>query len=67
MRTLYCLVEGDDTVFKVTASLDKDIGDLKVLIHQRINVQKYAVVDTDLNLWAVSTFHKGQHQCCGPQ
>jgi hypothetical protein len=42
-RTLYCLVEGEYTVFKVTASLDKDIGDFKVLIHQRINLQKYAV------------------------
>ena len=55
--TLYCLVEGGDGLpFKVKATVNDDVGDLKNGIqHERRNGALRDVDATDLTLWKVGT------------
>jgi len=50
-----CLVHHDSRVFKVKASDDDDIADLKDLVYQKGISAKDTVLAKDLNLWKVST------------
>ncbi|KAH9978410.1 hypothetical protein BJV74DRAFT_888255 [Russula compacta] len=51
---LWCLVEGDDTLFPVIASSTTSIGRLKVLIKDNgINAAEHAVLAKDLTIWKV--------------
>ena len=53
-RTLLCLIEGEDKLFKVRPKGDDDIVDLKDLIKEKgINVAEHAVLAKDLTLWKV--------------
>jgi hypothetical protein len=55
-RALYCLVEGENKVFKAEASVHNEVADLKKLIqHSRKNGALPDVDATDLALWIVST------------
>lgn len=55
-RVFYGLVEGDHQVFKVTASVDNDTGDLKKLVQLEKKNGSLSNVDTaELILWKVST------------
>jgi Crinkler effector protein N-terminal domain len=56
-RTLWCLVEGDSTVFEVTASANASINRLKELVREKgINVSERAILAKDLVLLKVSPF-----------
>jgi Crinkler effector protein N-terminal domain len=57
IHTLWCLVEGDSTPFKITAPPNIDIVDLKKLIREEgINVSEHAILAKDLVLLKVSPF-----------
>ena len=54
---LYCFVEGGDGLpFKVKASVNDDVGDLKNRVqHERRSGALRDIDATDLTLWKVST------------
>ena len=54
MYTLWCLIHGDKTVFKVKIPIDSDIDDLKDKIKQECYLEKVAA--KDLVLWKVRYF-----------
>ena len=56
-RVICCVVQDDtaSAVFKVTASVDDDVADLKKLVsEQGINTTINTVLAKNLNLWKVS-------------
>ena len=51
---LWCLIDGDKTVFDVVIPMNEYIANLKASIkEQGINVTKHAVDAKDLTLWKV--------------
>lgn len=53
-RTLWCLIEGESTPFKVMAHLNTDINDLKKVVREeRKNGALRNVDASDLILWKV--------------
>jgi hypothetical protein len=56
-RTLWCLVEGDSSAFKVKPTLNADVDDLKALVYEEGKHGILRDVDAkDLGLWKVRTF-----------
>ena len=50
-----CVVQGDSDVFKVNASVDNDVVDLKKLVYQKgIDTTINPVLAKNLTLWKVS-------------
>jgi hypothetical protein len=58
-RVIYRLIRGDSKVFKVKASVNNDVIDLKALVQTE---RKYGALrdvnPADLRFWQVSTFYK---------
>ena len=54
-RVICCVVQDDTSVFKVTASVDDDVADLKKLVYEQgIDTTINTVLAKNLNLWKVS-------------
>jgi len=52
---LFCLVEGDTTVFPVTIAIDDHVSSLKKLVHQNgVDNMKIPVLPKDLTLWKLN-------------
>ena len=55
LRVICCVVQGDSGVFKVTASVDDDVTDLKKIVYQEgIDTTIHPVLAKNLTLWQVS-------------
>ena len=55
IRVLYCIVDGEDELFKVKVHTSDDITDLKGRIHEEGIDPAYQVRSKRLTLWKVST------------
>jgi Crinkler effector protein N-terminal domain len=55
VRVLRCLVAGDTTTFKVTATVDNDVDDLKELVHEKGIDASKDILAKNLVLWKVRT------------
>ena len=54
-RVIWCIVQDDTAVFKVTASVDDDVADLKKLVYEQgINTTINTFLAKNLTLWKVS-------------
>jgi len=54
-----CLIQGDSEVFKVKASVDNDVMDLKALVQKQRKYGALRKVDpAELRFWKVSIFYK---------
>jgi hypothetical protein len=54
LRVICCVVQGE-CVFKVTASVDDDVTDLKKIVYQEgIDTTIHSVLAKNLTLWKVS-------------
>jgi hypothetical protein len=54
--TLWCLIDGDKTTFKVIIPIDSDIADLKDSIKQKCSPMLDNFAAKDLILWKVCYF-----------
>ena len=53
-RILWCIVQGDCEVFKVTPPLNIDIDDLKAVVHAKsVDITRRSLLPKDLILWKV--------------
>jgi hypothetical protein len=58
-RVICCVMRDDSKVFKVEASVNKDVMDLETLVQKARKHGALRDVDpADLRLWQVSTFYK---------
>jgi hypothetical protein len=55
-RVIFCAVQGDSDVFKVRASVDNDVADLKKLVFEILDKDNKlrGIYDHKLILWQVS-------------
>ncbi|KAF8807615.1 hypothetical protein BYT27DRAFT_6578065 [Phlegmacium glaucopus] len=61
IREFRCLVEGDNTIFKVGIAANKEVSDLKDIIHERgVNVAQHPILTRDLKLLKVNIDLDGQ-------
>ena len=63
-RVLFCLIQGDTNIFRVTVSTGEDIGVLKEVIQEKRKNNALRDVDAaDLVLWTVSHFLRNYPVC----
>ena len=64
VRVLWCLIQGNSTVFKVTASVDVDVSDLKKLVQEEHKNGMLSTTDAaDLELWKACNSRGKRGQC----
>lgn len=54
-RILWCIIQGDDTTFKVVVPVDADIDDLRELVKEKGISENQRILAKDLILWKAST------------
>ena len=58
-RVLFCFVQGDSGVFKVKASVNDDVADLKKLVFEILDMDNQLLHAHKLILWKVSIIEVG--------